>query len=142
MAATAVLRAVLTWLKLRYLVRLHMRLAVGMSSSFLWHVLRLPVAFFIARSPGDLASRVELNDGVASLLSGNLAGVVLDLVLVVFYLALIAIYDLPMAVVGVVTALIYGTLLVIQERCAGRRQPAHVGRARASWRGSRPAAWR
>jgi NHLM bacteriocin system ABC transporter peptidase/ATP-binding protein len=116
MAGTAVLRAVLTWLKLRYLVRLHMRLAVGMSSSFLWHVLRLPIAFFSARSPGDLASRVELNEGVAGLLSGSLAEVVLDLVLVVFYLALIAVYDLPMAAVAVVTALIYGILLVIQER--------------------------
>jgi NHLM bacteriocin system ABC transporter peptidase/ATP-binding protein len=116
MAGTAVLRAVLTWLKLRYLVRLHMRLAVGMSSSFLWHVLRLPIAFFSARSPGDLASRVELNEGVAGLLSGSLAEVALDLVLVVFYLALIAVYDLPMAAVAVMTALIYGILLVIQER--------------------------
>ena len=83
----------LTWLQRRYLLRLLMRLAVGMSSSVPVARAALPIAFFAARSPGDLASRVQLNDQVATLLSGRLAGVVLDLMLVVFYAALMAFYD-------------------------------------------------
>ena len=116
MGLTAVMRALLTRLQLRYLVRLHMRLAVGMSSSFLWHVLSLPISFFMARAPGDIASRVQLNDGVAGLLSGRIAQVVLDLILVVFYLALIVFYDVQIAAIAVVTGLLHIGLLLAQER--------------------------
>ena len=41
------------------------RLGVQMSSGFLWHALRLPVGFFLARQPGELATRVRSNDDVA-----------------------------------------------------------------------------
>jgi NHLM bacteriocin system ABC transporter peptidase/ATP-binding protein len=116
MGITAVMRTLLTQLQLRYLVRLHMRLAVGMSSSFLWHVLSLPMSFFMARSPGDIATRVHLNDGVAGLLSGRVAGLFLDMILVVFYLALIVFYDPHIAIIAVITGLIHVGLLLAQER--------------------------
>ena len=116
MGTTAVMRAVLTHLQLRYLLRLRMRLAVGMSSSFLWHVLNLPMTFFMARAPGDIATRVQLNDRVAGLLSGRVAQVFLDLILVVFYLALILIYDHYIAIIALLTGLAYVALLLGQER--------------------------
>src|SRR5262249_28897115 len=100
LAVTALLRAILTQLQRRTLARLLMRLAVGMSSTFLWHVLQLPITFFAARSPGDLASRVQLNDQAAALLSGRLAGVLLDMILVAFYAALMVFYDRWLAAIG------------------------------------------
>src|SRR5204863_63446 len=83
-ALTALLRATLTALQRSYLVKLVSKLGVSMSSGFLWHALRLPVAFFFARSPGDLVGRMQLNDAVASMLSSRLSRVFLDLMLVAF----------------------------------------------------------
>jgi NHLM bacteriocin system ABC transporter peptidase/ATP-binding protein len=116
LAATALVRVILTHLQRRYLARLLMRLAVGMSSTFLWHVLRLPITFFAARSPGDLASRVQLNDQAASLLSGRMAGVVLDMILVVFYAALMVVYDPLLTMIGLGAAVLHVVLLVAQQR--------------------------
>jgi NHLM bacteriocin system ABC transporter peptidase/ATP-binding protein len=116
LAATAFVRVILTQLQRRYLARLLMRLAVGMSSTFLWHVLQLPITFFAARSPGDLASRVQLNDQAANLLSGRLAGVVLDMILIVFYAALMLVYDPWLTAIGLGAAALHVTLLVAQHR--------------------------
>jgi ATP-binding cassette subfamily C protein len=64
------LQGILTLLQLRYLRGLKIKLAVGMSSRFVWHVLRLPIGFYAQRYAGEISSRVNLNDTVADVLSG------------------------------------------------------------------------
>lgn len=104
MAATALVVALLTWLQQRYLLRLEARLAIGTSARFLWHVLHLPLQFFTQRFPGEIASRVAINDRVAQLLSGQLATTMLAAVVVVFYALLMFRYDPLLTAVVVVTA--------------------------------------
>jgi NHLM bacteriocin system ABC transporter peptidase/ATP-binding protein len=116
MALTAVMRAVLVWLQRTYLLELVVKLAVSSASGFMWHALRLPVPFFFARSPGDLAGRVQLNDEVADLLSGRLSSVVLDLMLIAFYGALMFYFDPLLMLVGVVGAALHLLLLKLAER--------------------------
>src|SRR5262249_47782853 len=45
MAATAVMRSVLTGLQRTYLLKLFMKLGVTTSTTFMWHALRLPISF-------------------------------------------------------------------------------------------------
>jgi NHLM bacteriocin system ABC transporter peptidase/ATP-binding protein len=116
MALTGVLRGALTWLQRGALFRLVTKLSVSTASTFMWHTLRLPVPFFFARSPGELASRVRLNDSVASLLSGRLSAVVLDLMLVAFYGAAMAYFDALLTGVGIATACAHLLLLKFAER--------------------------
>jgi NHLM bacteriocin system ABC transporter peptidase/ATP-binding protein len=104
MAATALVVATLTFLQQRYLLRLEARLAIGTSARFLWHVLHLPLQFFTQRFPGEIASRVGINDRVAQLLSGELATSTLAAIVVVFYAALMFRYDPVLAGVVVTTA--------------------------------------
>ena len=104
MALAAVLRAVLTYLQRTSLMKLMARLGVKMASGFLWHALRLPVGFYLARSPGDLAGRVQSNDMVAHMLSGRISGVVLDLVLVMFYAGFMLYLDPWLTLIGFATA--------------------------------------
>ena len=106
MALTAALRAVLGILQQRYLLRLSTKLAIAMSGRFLWHVLRLPMEFYTQRYAGEIGWRVQLNDRVAQLLSGQLATTLLSLVTVVFYAALMLRYDVVLTVVGVLFALL------------------------------------
>jgi NHLM bacteriocin system ABC transporter peptidase/ATP-binding protein len=101
MGLTAALRGILTWLQESHLLRLEVKLAVTGTSRFLRHVLRLPVDFFAQRMGGEIGSRVELNDEVADLLSGRLATNILNLIMVVFYAAVMLRYDVVLTLLGV-----------------------------------------
>jgi NHLM bacteriocin system ABC transporter peptidase/ATP-binding protein len=116
MATAAALRGTLLALQRTQLQRVLTRLSVTMTSTFLWHVLRLPVPFFYARSPGDLASRTRRNDAVASLLSSRVSSAVLDLFQVVFYGALMLYFDRLLSAVGFVSALCHMGLLLLAGR--------------------------
>ncbi len=106
MALTAVVRAVLTWLQQRYLLRLETRIALSSSSRFFWHVLRLPVEFFSQRFGGEIGSRVEINDRVAQMVSEELATTLLNLVLIFFYAILMFHYSPLLAGIGVGIAIL------------------------------------
>ncbi|MCG8458799.1 MAG: cysteine peptidase family C39 domain-containing protein, partial [Holophagales bacterium] len=106
MAITALVQIALSWLRQRYLLRLETKLALVTSAKFLWHVLRLPIEFYNQRYAGEIGSRVAINDKVANLLSGELATTLLNLVVIVFYAALMVQYDVVLTVVSVSIALI------------------------------------
>lgn len=93
MLLTAIVRGMLARLRLTYLRGLMVKLSVAMSGQFLWHILRLPVGFYTQRYAGEISSRVSLNDRVADILSGRLATTVIDAVMMVFYLAIMLMYD-------------------------------------------------
>ncbi|NER78714.1 MAG: NHLP family bacteriocin export ABC transporter peptidase/permease/ATPase subunit [Leptolyngbya sp. SIO1D8] len=103
---TALVQGWLTALQRRYLRSLRIKLAVGMTSRFVWHVLRLPVGFYAQRFAGEIASRIRLNDEVAAVLSGRLTTTTISLVLVLFYALAMAQYDL------LLTAIVVGFAIV------------------------------
>ncbi len=102
MALTAVLRAALTWLQQVYLLRLEVRLALTASGTFFWHVLRLPIEFFSQRYTGDISQRVGSNDRIARLLSGELATNAVNVIAMIFYVAIMIQYDWVLTLVGIV----------------------------------------
>ena len=106
MIIVTVFQGCLTVLRLRYLRRLKVKLAVIFSSHFLWHLLRLPIGFYVQRFPGEIASRTRLNDQVAEVLSGQLATTVIDAVMVVFFALIMSQYDLVLTTVVISLAAI------------------------------------
>ncbi len=119
MLITALVNGALVLLQRRYLLKLLMRLGVSMSSGFLWHALRLPIGFYFARSPGDLAGRVQANEAVASALSGRLSSVMLSLLLVVFYGAFMLYLDPWLTLIGVTVVGIHVLALRLARRMRG-----------------------
>ncbi|RCJ26665.1 NHLP family bacteriocin export ABC transporter peptidase/permease/ATPase [Nostoc sp. ATCC 43529] len=101
MAIAAILQGSLTLLRLRYLRRLKIKLAVGMSSRFLWYILRLPVSFYAQRFAGEISNRTTLNDQVADVLAGKLATTIIDTLMVVFYALVMAQYDWVLTLIAV-----------------------------------------
>ncbi|MFI9590471.1 NHLP family bacteriocin export ABC transporter peptidase/permease/ATPase subunit [Nonomuraea sp. NPDC052265] len=106
MGVTAVVVFVLTSVQRHYLLRLEIRLGLVSSARFFRHLLRLPVEFFLQRRPAEVAKRVQANDGVAEILSRDLAVTLVNLVLVLFYAAVLIRYDLLLGLVGVSMALL------------------------------------
>lgn len=116
MGLTALLRAALTALQQGCLARLQTRMSVSASSTFLWHVLRLPMEFFSQRYGGEVANRVAINDEVAELLTGRLATTFLSLVTVVFYAVLMMGYDPLLTVIGIGIACVNVVALRVVSR--------------------------
>ena len=117
-ALAAVLQILLIWLQQLTLLRLSTKLALAMSTRFFEHVLRLPLVFFGQRYAGDVVTRVQMNDQIASLLSSQLAGTLLALITSAFYLVLMAVYDWQLTIV----ATVFAALNVLALRSVARRQ--------------------
>lgn len=93
MGVTALARGGLTFVQQFYLARLEAKLAAVASSRYFERLLRLPVAFFLQRQPGDLMNRVEAGERMARLLSGDLATSVFNLISVLFFSVAMLLYD-------------------------------------------------
>ena len=111
MILTTAFQGLLTLLRLRYLRKLRIKLAVGMSSRFLWHILRLPVRFYAQRYAGEVSNRASLNNKVAQVLSGQLATTVIDAVMVLFYALVMFLYDGVLTLIGILFSGINGLAL-------------------------------
>ena len=118
MAVTLVLQGLLTNLQLRFLRQLRVKLAAGMSSQFLWHILRLPVEFYAQRYAGEISDRIQLNNNVAEVLSGQLATTVISAVMILFYAGVMWAYDWVLTSIGMVFAALN---LIALQRIARQR---------------------
>ena len=106
MFLTLILRGALTWLKEYYLMRFESKLSVAESGKFLWHVMHLPVVFYAQRSPGEISSRVGINDRIAKLIARDFASSALDILTIVFYATLMLFYDVFLTSIGMLTAVL------------------------------------
>ena len=119
MALTATCRAVLVVVRQSVLLRLQAKLAVVMTSRFLWRLMMLPFEFFTQRHAGDVAGRVGSNEQIARLLSGGITMNALSLTSVLLFGAAMAVYDLTLTALCIAISLVNVLLLRL---VAARRQ--------------------
>lgn len=100
MAGTLCLQLLLGLLQQFALLKTNLYLSVSSSGKFLLHVLSLPIEFFNQRYPGEIASRVALNDRVADLLSDQLATNLISAATVFLYLIVMFVYDVPLTLLA------------------------------------------
>ena len=106
MSGVALIQIVVSVLTLNSQNKIEGKLAVAANSTYLWHVLRLPMAFFSQRMAGDLSMRQGLNEGIASSLINTLAPLLLDFVLLLVYLFVMLRYSVALTAVGIASILI------------------------------------
>lgn len=97
--AVGLFRGGLTLLEYGALTRLQVKFSLVGSASFLDRLLRLPIAFYLERTTGDLSQRVTYNAQVAQLLATQLAGAAIALIGIVGYAALMLWYQWEIALV-------------------------------------------
>jgi ATP-binding cassette, subfamily C, bacterial len=101
MILMAGLEGILTLIQLKFLRRMKVKLSMSMSSQFIWHILRLPVSFYDQRFAGEISSRIQLNDRLAQVLSGELATTAISAVMVIFYAVVMVQYDAILSAIGI-----------------------------------------
>jgi NHLM bacteriocin system ABC transporter peptidase/ATP-binding protein len=106
MAIVAVMRAILTYLQQHYLLRLQTKLALSSTSQFISHVLLLPAQFFTQRYAGDISSRVQINNRVAGLLTGQLATAAINVLLIIVYAVLMFQIDALLTSIAILAAVL------------------------------------
>lgn len=89
-----------------YMLKIRGKLAIVANTTFFWHVLRLPVEFFSQRMAGDIAARQSSNELIAETLMSQLAPVLLNLAMLVFYFVIMAKYSLLLTAVGLAATFI------------------------------------
>ena len=95
-----------------YWMRINGRFAITANAEFMWHVLRLPMEFFSQRWAGDIASRQNSNEQIASTLIQKIAPVLVNVCLLALYLVIMIRYSLLLTLIGVTAALL--NLVVVQ----------------------------
>jgi NHLM bacteriocin system ABC transporter peptidase/ATP-binding protein len=99
LGAALLLNVALRWLQGLALLRMEMRLALEQSALFTRHVLQLPIEFFGQRFGGDLVSRVEANDRVATLLARDFGNTAASCLTAGFLGAVMISYDVVLAAI-------------------------------------------
>lgn len=100
MAVIVLAQAVVNIIQSVYMFKIEGKLSIVANTSYIWHVLRLPMEFFSQRMAGDIAMRQSTNEGIASSLIKQLAPVFLNLAMLVFYLLVMLQYSVLLTVVG------------------------------------------
>ena len=101
MAITCLVSIVLQAIQNSVLMRFQVRLSLSSASKFINQIFRMPMQFFVQRLPGELCNRISSCDSIASLVSGQLIGVIINLFSTIFFLILMLLYDVPLTVISV-----------------------------------------
>ena len=106
MLLIAILLGIVNILNAIYLARIQGKIAVVSSSRFMQHLLHLPVEFYSQRMVGDIQQRQSTNESIAFVLVGQLAPVLINVVMLVLYLAIMLRYSVILTLVGLVTVVL------------------------------------
>ena len=101
MVASFILSGFMSWLRAVVLTEWQRKLTLADSSSYFWHLLKLPMQFFHQRYAAEVAGRVGFNESIAGVLSGPAATAVLDLFVAIFYLLLLLQYNVTLTLIGI-----------------------------------------
>ena len=101
MTFSFVLSGIMTWLRAVVLTQWQRKLTLADSSSYFWHLLKLPMQFFHQRYAAEVAGRVGFNESIAGVLSGPAATALLDFFVAIFYLLLLLQYNVTLTLIGI-----------------------------------------
>ena len=106
MSVLAILNLIVQFASTIYSLKINGKMAMIGSTSYMWKVIRMPMEFFSQRMVGDILQRQATNATIASTLVGTLAPLLLNTIMMVFYLFIMIRYSLVLTFVGIFTLLL------------------------------------
>ncbi len=102
----ALLHIAVMWAQTIYSLKINGKMATIGSCSYMWKVLRLPMDFFSQRLSGDIQGRLSLNASIAGTLVNTFSPLLINTVMMVFYLILMLRQNSILTLIGIGTLLI------------------------------------
>ena len=118
MTVLALMQIAAAWIRAIYSLRINGKMDIVGSSTYMWKVFRLPMDFFSQRMAGDIQNRKETNAQIAEQLVDIFAPLLLNTIMMVFYLIVMLRYSLLLTLVGVTSVVIQ---LILSKVIADRR---------------------
>ena len=106
LGAFNLIELVMSALQAVYSLRINGKMAAAGNASYMWNVLKKPMKFFSQRMAGDIEGRQSSNAAIAHTLVGTFAPLVLNAVMMVFYLVVMLRYSVILTLVGLTSLLI------------------------------------
>ena len=103
MAALCVMQLTVAWIQTVYSLKINGKLAVIGSTSYMWKVLRLPMAFFTQRMSGDILQRQATNASIAGALVDTVAPLMLNTAMMLVYLVLMLRHSPLLTLIGLIS---------------------------------------
>ena len=117
-SAVGIVEVITAWIQAVYALKINGKMAIVGSSSFMWKVLQMPMEFFSQRMAGDIQLRQSANASIAGVLVNTLTPLLLNAIMMIFYLVLMLRFSPVLTLVGIVTVVL--NLLVSQLISAKR----------------------
>lgn len=110
--ALSVVRLVVAFIQAVFSAKINAKIAAVGSTTFMWKVLRLPMEFFSQRMVGDIQLRKGMNASIAGKLVTTFAPLVIEAVMMIFYLVVMLRYSWILSLIGISS--IFINLLISQ----------------------------
>lgn len=100
LAGLGIVQLIVAWIQAVYSLKLEGKMDMVGTGTYMWKVLRMPMEFFSQRMAGDIQSRQTSNAAIANSLVNIFAPLVLDALMMVFYLVVMIRYSLTLTLIG------------------------------------------
>ena len=108
LAGINIIQLVVAWIQAVYSLRIDGKMAIYGNTSYMWKVLRLPIEFFSQRMAGDIQERQQTNAVISKQIVDTLAPLLINTVMMVFYLIVMCRYSIILTAIGLISVLING----------------------------------
>ena len=105
LSALAIVQVIAAWIKAIYSFKIDGKMAIVGNMNYMWKVLRLPMKFFSQRMAGDIQQRQISNANIAGTLVNTLSPLVLETLMLIFYLFVMIRYSPLLTLVGVISVI-------------------------------------
>lgn len=106
MILLAAIQLIVSWAQAIYSLKINGKMAVIGSTTYMWKVLRMPMEFFSQRLAGDIQGRLSLNASIAGTLVNTFAPLLLNSMMMVFYLVLMLRQSVMLTLIGIFTLIL------------------------------------
>ncbi len=106
LAGIGLLQLIISWTQTIYSLKINGKMSVVGSTTYMWKVLHLPMEFFSQRMAGDIQGRMGMNASIAQTIVSTLAPLLLNSVMMVFYLFIMIRYSVILTLVGIASVLV------------------------------------
>lgn len=114
----AVIQLAVAWAQTVYSLKINGKMAVIGNTSYMWKVLRMPMEFFSQRMAGDIQGRSDMNASIAGTLVNTFAPLMLNSVMMVFYLVLMLKQSPMLTMIGLTSLILNAVMsrIISQKR--------------------------